>query len=82
MDKLPPHSVESEEAVIGSCLVDPDQISNVSGIIKPEDFYREKNAWIFDALLKLGDEANQITVSDQLSAMGKLEGCSLSLSCD
>ena len=43
-EKLLPHDVEAEEAIIGSLLLDGDSFLRVSSVIKAEDFYREKNA--------------------------------------
>lgn len=54
-DRLPPHDVEAEEAVIASILVDSEAIYHVAPILKAEDFFREKNAWAFEACLSLFD---------------------------
>ena len=35
-DRLPPHNIEAEEAVIGSLLVDPDAILEVASFLKPD----------------------------------------------
>lgn len=71
--KLPPHNIEAEEAVLGSVLVDPNRLVEVGAIVVPADFYREKNAWIFEAMLPLGNAVNQITVAEALLRQGKLE---------
>ena len=42
LERLPPHDVEAEEAVIAAILVDPEAISRVSSILKAPDFFREK----------------------------------------
>src|SRR3990167_351448 len=68
-EKLPPHDVEAEEAVIASLLVDPEAIYRVAPTLKPGDFFREKNAWAFEACLALWERnqsINQITVSHEL----------------
>jgi len=75
-EKLPPHDIEAEEAVIASLLVDPEAIYRVAPTLKPEDFFREKNAWAFEACLALwerNESINQITVSHELSRRGRLE---------
>ena len=81
-EKLPPHDVDAEEAVIGSLLIDGSAIFKVAPILAPLDnkssFYTERNAWIYDACLSLyeRDEAiNQITVAQELDRQGKLEAC-------
>ena len=42
-----PHSLEAERAVLGSLLLDSEQVLSVAEIIKPEDFYREAHQKIF-----------------------------------
>src|SRR3990170_3758901 len=75
-EKLPPHDIEAEEAVIASLLVDPEAIYRVAPTLKPEDFFREKNAWAFEACLALwgrNQSINQITVAHELARRGRLE---------
>lgn len=75
-EKLPPQNVEAEEAVLGSILIDRDAIIKVAPFLKPEDFYREKNGWIFDAILDLYDRhepADFVTVCDELERRARLE---------
>src|SRR3972149_5898 len=75
-EKLPPHDVEAEEAVIASLLADPAAIYRVAPTLKPDDFFREKNAWAFEACLALwgrNESINQITVSHELARRGRLE---------
>ncbi|MGE0572749.1 MAG: replicative DNA helicase [Dehalococcoidia bacterium] len=75
-EKLPPHDIEAEEAVVASILVDPEAIYHVAPILKPSDFFREKNGWVYEACLSLWsrDEAiNQITVAHELARQERLE---------
>ncbi len=75
-EKLPPHDVEAEEAVIAASMVDPDAIYRIAPILKPSDFFREKNAWVYQACVDLWtrDEAiNQITVAHELARADRLE---------
>ena len=53
VDKLQPHNVEAEEAVIGSLLIDPDAIIRVEKILSPADFFIVKNEWVYQAMLDL-----------------------------
>jgi replicative DNA helicase len=76
LEKLPPHDIEAEEAVIASLLVDNEAIYRVAHILKPADFFREKHAWVYEACLALWerDEAiNQITVAHELGRRERLE---------
>ena len=77
-DRLPPHSIEAEEAVIGSLLVDPDAIIEIASFLRPEDFYRDRNRWAYEVCFSLYDRpepvpVSQITVADELARRGKLE---------
>jgi len=75
-EKLPPHNVEAEEAVIGSLLVDPEAILKIFLFLKPENFYRETNQWVYEACISLYDRneaINQITVAQELAGKGRLE---------
>ena len=76
-ERLPPHDVDAEEAVVGSLLIDGESITRVSSFLKPLDFYREKNRWCYEACLSLFDRSegmNQVTVAHELSSEGHLEG--------
>ena len=76
-EKLPPHNIEAEEAVIGSLIVAPEAINETSDFLKPEAFYREKNQWVYEACLSLDERneaINQITVAQELARLGRLEG--------
>ncbi len=75
-EKLPPHDVEAEEAVIGSLLIDGETINRVAAVLKPEDFFRERNRWCFDAckaLYERGDAINQVSVAHELSIRERLD---------
>lgn len=74
-----PANPEAEEAVLGSALLDPDAIVILSGILKRGDFYREKNGWIYQAMLDLHNEGKPIDFvtlvdvlerNDQLTQIG------------
>jgi replicative DNA helicase len=76
VEKLPPQNVEAEEAVLGSILIDRDAIVKTAPILKPEDFYREKNGWIYDAVLNLYDRhepADFVTLCDEMERRGQLD---------
>ncbi|MCP5097571.1 MAG: replicative DNA helicase [Chloroflexi bacterium] len=76
MERLPPHSVEAEEAVLGSLLIDPDAIYDVSGFLKPDAFYRAQNRWIYEAILALNerrDPIDFITLTEELKRNERLD---------
>lgn len=73
---LPPHSVEAEEAVLGSLLIDPDTIFEVSGFLKPEAFYRAQNRWIYESILALSERRvplDVITLIEELRRREQLD---------
>ena len=75
-EKLLPHDLEAEEAVVGSMLIDGDSFLRVAPVIKPEDFYRDKNQICFAACVALfqRDEAiDQVTLARELSRTNQLE---------
>jgi replicative DNA helicase len=76
VEKLPPHDIDAEEAIIASLLVDGEAIFKVAPILRPDDFFREKNVWAYDACLALwerGEAINQITLAHELARRGRLE---------
>ena len=75
VERLPPQNTEAEEAVLGGLLIDPDAIIRVATILRPEDFYREKDAWIYDAIQILHERREPVdflTVCDELERRGRL----------
>ena len=64
-----PHSVEAEQSVIGSMLMDREAIMTASEIIDSEDFYQHQYGVLFEAMLELyneGKPADLITLQDRL----------------
>jgi replicative DNA helicase len=71
-----PHSVEAEEAALGSLIIDPSQIAPLTAIIEPTDFFLIKNQWVYEAILDLWHaqkEVDYLTVVNQLSEKGQLD---------
>ncbi len=77
-EKLLPHDIDAEEAVIGSLLIDGDAIYKISYFLEQLDFYHEQNQWLYGACLSLyrrSEAINQITLAQELDRQGKLETC-------
>lgn len=75
-EKLAPHDIEAEEAVIGSLLIDPDAILEVAGFLEPQDFFGEAGQPIYRACLSLyqrNEVINQISVAHELMRQDRLE---------
>ena len=76
LERLPPHDIEAEEAVVAALLVDPEAIFKVTPILNAPDFFREKNAWIYEAAVELwgrDESINQITIAHELDRKERLE---------
>lgn len=76
LGKVPPHDLEAEQAVIGSMLTDRDAVISAIEVLKQDDFYREDNRAIYEAILNLYNRAEPIdiiTVKSELETMGKFE---------
>lgn len=74
--KLPPHSKEAEQAVLGAILLDQDKLILVGDFIKAEDFYFRNHEIIYDAMVDLYDRATPIdtvTVHQYLSDKNLLD---------
>lgn len=76
IEYLPPHNIEAEEAVLGAILLDGDVIWSVRSTLKPEQFFREKNRMVYEAMLGLADHGeaiDQVTVAYALAQQHHLE---------
>lgn len=74
--KLPPHSLEAEQAVLGGLMLDDQAWDRVSDRVKEEDFYRRDHRLIFQAIALLanaGDPRDALTVSETLTRLGELD---------
>ena len=75
-EKLLPHNVEAEEAVLGSLLIDGQCITRLAPLLQGGDFYRERNQLCFDAAVALfqRDQAiDQLTLAGELARTEKLD---------
>jgi len=60
--RVPPHSQEAEESVLGAMLIDKDAVIAVAEFLLPEDFYDERLKEIYQACLALYEERTPIDV--------------------
>ena len=74
--KIPPHSIEAEQSVLGGLLLSSESWERVADMVSAEDFYRNDHRNIFSVMQKLAD-ADQpldvITVADALADIKELE---------
>jgi len=74
--RVPPHSIDAEQAVIGGLMLSPGALDRVAGRIVPEDFYRHDHRIIFKAMLGLaqrGTPCDAITLGEWFERHGFVE---------
>lgn len=60
LNKVPPHSLEAEQSVLGAMLLDKDAIAKAIDILVVDDFYREAHRIIFDSVVTLYNRAEPV----------------------
>ena len=68
-----PQSLEAEQAVLGSILIDSRCVADVIGLVKPEDFYLQQNREIFEAIYTMfnySQTIDPVTVLDKMRELG------------
>ncbi|HSO97881.1 MAG TPA: replicative DNA helicase, partial [Solirubrobacteraceae bacterium] len=75
---VPPHNPEAEKSVLGAVLLDERHLFSllVEEHLRPEHFYVERHALVFEAMLSLHNsdrKVDHLTVAEALRAHGKLE---------
>ena len=74
--RVPPHSVEAEQSVLGGLLIDNLAWDRAADILTESDFYRHEHRLVFGAigtLVAAGKPADVITVFEQLQSLGRAE---------
>ena len=74
--KVPPHSVEAEQALLGGLMLDDDAWLRVADRVAAADFYRPAHRVVFEVMAELADRneaLDVITISEALSARALLE---------
>ncbi|TKB51395.1 replicative DNA helicase [Ferrimonas sediminicola] len=74
--KIPPHSIEAEQSVLGGLMLNNDVFDQVAERVVKEDFYSRSHQYIFAAmslLLEGGHPLDLVTVSEELSRQGELD---------
>ncbi len=74
--RVPPHSEEAEQSVLGALLLDKDAVIAVAEFLLPEDFYDERHKDIYEAMLSLYEErvpVDVLTVVERLKKQKDLK---------
>jgi len=61
-EKLPPQNLEAEDALLGSLLIDKEAVIKIADTIEPQDFYRETNQMIYQAMLDVWEKRDPIDI--------------------
>lgn len=75
MNRIAPHSIQAEQAVIGSLMIDNGLLDHVANLT-PDDFYHNGNKLIFSAIMKItgaGQVADIMTVPEELTSSGNIK---------
>ncbi len=76
LHKLPPQSIEAEESILSSILIDNSTLYDVVEILVPEDFYRTAHQKIFSGMTDLfakSEPVDLVTLANHLKEKGRLE---------
>ena len=74
--KMPPHSIEAEQSVLGGLFLEPDAWAKVTERLRQEDFYRRDHRIIFNAIAELdshGSPFDLVTVAEWLENNQQLD---------
>ena len=73
LQRQAPQSLEAEQALLGSILIDSRCIADVIGIVKPEDFYLQQNREIFEAvytMFNFSETIDPVTILNKMQELG------------
>ena len=73
LSRQPPQSLEAEQAVLGSILIDSRCVADVIGLVKPDDFFLEQNREIYETIYTMfnfSETIDPVTVLDKMRALG------------
>ena len=73
LSRQPPQSLEAEQAVLGSILIDSRCLADVVGIVRPEDFFLEQNREIYETIYTMfnySQTIDPVTVLDKMRELG------------
>src|SRR5258708_35528690 len=74
--KVPPHSLEAEQSVLGGLLLENGAADRIADILGSADFYSDAHRALFDAIIGLitdNKPADVVTVGEVLSSLRKLD---------
>ena len=73
MNRQPPQSLEAEQSVLGSILIDSRCVADIIGILKPEDFFLDQNREIYETvytMFNFSETIDPVTVLEKMRQLG------------
>ncbi len=73
LSRQPPQSLEAEQAVLGSILIDSRCLTEVIGLLRPEDFFLKQNRQIYETIYTMfnfSQTIDPVTVLDKMRELG------------
>ena len=73
MQRQLPQSLEAEQSVLGSILIDSRCVADIIGILKPEDFFLQQNREIYETvytMFNFSQTIDPVTVLDKMRELG------------
>ena len=61
LDRIPPHNLDAEQAVLAAMMLDKDAIYEIVPILKEKDFYKEAHGIIYRTIVDLAEQGNLLT---------------------
>jgi replicative DNA helicase len=76
VERVPPQSIESEQAVLGAILIEAEALTTVSELLRTDDFYRKSHQTIFESIMRVsesGEPVDLITVTADLQTLAVID---------
>ena len=73
MNRQPPQSLEAEQSVLGSILIDSRCVADIIGILRPEDFFLDQNREIYETvytMFNFSETIDPVTVLEKMRQLG------------
>ena len=73
MNRQPPQSLEAEQSVLGSILIDSRCVADIIGILRPEDFFLPQNRELYETIYTMfnfSETIDPVTVLEKMRQLG------------
>ncbi len=76
LQRIPPQNIEAEQSVLGCLMLDKDALVKIADLLKPEDFYDNRHALVYQTILELFEKnvsVDILTVTNALEEKKQME---------